>query len=73
VRNTGGTMIVISHEVNSLTDISQMGGLFQLPAGASEVFVLAPMQSLIAASVGGGGQASIAVSEAFPTNTWMES
>lgn len=71
VRNSGGTLLMIAFDTNSLTDINQMGACFQLPAGASEVFVLAPGQPIIAAAVGGGGQATIAYSEAFPVGAWM--
>src|SRR5574337_1395504 len=71
VRNSGGVVLMIAHDTNSLSDLNQMGACFQLPAGASEVFVLAPGQPILAAGVGGGGQVCIAYSEAFPVGTWM--
>lgn len=73
VRNTGGGIIAIAFEVNSLTDLNALGGTYLLPGGGVDVFVLAPGQSLYAGALGGVGQASIAISEAFPTSRWMES
>lgn len=42
------------------------GANFRLPAGRSEVFVLAPRQSLYAVGIGGGGRVSYSISEALP-------
>jgi hypothetical protein len=73
VRNTGGTPIVIAHDVASLSNLSQLSDVYQLPVGGTEVFVLAPRQQIFAACNGGGGFISIAVSEAYPVKMWMES
>ncbi len=73
VRNTGGNSLAIATDVSQLTDLNNLGGCYLLPAGQSDVFVLAPMQSLFACSLAGGGQASIAWSEAVPLKNWMES
>jgi hypothetical protein len=74
VRNIGGVAVFIAHEQTGLAQIGNQADQFQLPAGQSEVFVLAPKQSLSAAGSGGGGQVSIAASEAVPVGKhWMES
>jgi len=74
VRNTGGTVIFIAHDVSDLSNINAVGAAYQLPAGQSDVFVVAPGQSIIAAAQGAGGQVSIAVSEAIPVGkAYMES
>lgn len=73
IRNTGGTTILLSHEPQALTDLNALGGCYQLPAGLADVFVLMPGQSIFAAGVGGGGQASIAISQALPVANWLES
>ena len=67
LRNTGGVLVFLAYDVNALTDVTSLGAVYQLPAGAGpEVFVLAPGQSLFAVSVGAGGQVSVAISEAVP-------
>lgn len=73
VRSTGGTVVFLAHDIADLSNLNSIGATFQLPAGQSEVFVLAPGQSLMAASLGGGGQIAIAASEAFPVDKWMTS
>lgn len=74
VRNTGGVVLFIAHDVADLGNISNIGATYQLPPGQADIFVLAPKQSIIAAAQGAGGQASIAVSEAIPVDkNWMES
>jgi len=73
VRNVGGTTIFLAHDTSVLQGSPPgLAGTFQLPAGASEVFVLQPKQGLFAAATGAGGIASIAVSEAIPSKL-MES
>lgn len=67
LRNTGGSLVFLAHDVNALTDVTSLGAVYQLPAGAGpDVFVLAPGQSLFAVSTGAGGQVSVAISEAVP-------
>jgi len=73
VRNTGGTVVFIAHDTQSLASIQNVGGAYPLPAGQADVFVLAPGQPIYAIASGGGGQCAIAASEAFPVSHWMES
>jgi hypothetical protein len=73
VRNIGGNAVSLAHDVSSLQQQPpSQSGTFQLPPGASEVFVLQARESLVAAAAGAGGAVSIAVSEAIP-QVWMES
>lgn len=72
VRNVGGSVVLLSHDASTLQQPG-VAGTFQLPPGASEVFVLAPRQSLVAAGSGGGSLVSMAVSDALPlAHSWME-
>lgn len=48
-------------QVNPVTD-----AVYDLPAGASDTFVLAPKQKFFAIASGDGARVSIAVSEALP-------
>jgi hypothetical protein len=74
VRNSGGTLIYIAHDVTELAQVGSTAGIYELPSGQVDIFVLAPGQALIAAAFGGGGKASVAASEAFPIgNKVMES
>jgi|SRR5882672_3655930 len=74
VRNVGGNLVYIAHDANDVSQVNSTGGVYQLPPGASDVFVLAPRQSLFAAANGGAGSVSIAASEAVPVDKhWMES
>ena len=74
IRNTGGVLIFIAHDVGDVGNINSIGATYALPGGASDVFVLAPGQSIFAAANGGNGQAAIAASEAVPVDKhWMES
>lgn len=71
VRNVGGNLVFLAHDSATLTSAPVAANVFQLPPGASEVFVLNVKQGLYAAAQGGGGLISIAVSEAIP-NMRME-
>lgn len=74
VRNTGGVLVFIAHDVSDLSQGSNIGAAYQLPPGQADVFVLAPEQSIIAAAQGAGGQVCVAASEAIPVEkNWMES
>lgn len=74
VRNVGGNLVYIAHANGDLSQINSLGAVYQLPAGQADVFVLAPRQTLFAASNGGGGQVSVALSEAIPVGQrYMES
>jgi hypothetical protein len=68
VRNSGGTPVFLAHEADTLVNIGSSGvlGTFQLPAGDSEVFILAPKQGMYATAFGNGGELTIAISEAIP-------
>ena len=74
VRNVGGPPLFLAYDPATLQNNAAAGlnGTFTLPADRSEVFVLAPRQGMYATADGGGGTASIAVSEAFPVS-WGES
>ena len=74
IRNTGGNPVLLAHDSADLAQLNSTGATYTLPPGQSDVIVLAPRQSLFAAAFGGGGQASVAVSEAIPVGkAWMES
>lgn len=74
VRNVGGTGLFIAHELQAVQNTNSNGSTYQLPPNQSDVFILAEGQSLFAAANGGGGVASLAVSEAIPlAKAWMES
>ena len=73
VRNTGGNLIFVAYEQASLTSVATIGDTYSLPAGQSDVFVLAPCQALFMGGNGGCGQASIAVSMAIQISSFMES
>ncbi len=67
VRNVGPANLLLAFASSDLSNVqSGLAATFQLPAGVSEVFVLAPKQGIWAVALGGGGLASISVSEAFP-------
>lgn len=70
VRNISlGTIIYLAFNADALLTIQPPGsGLFQLPAGTSDVFVLAPNQRMFASASASGAQISIAISEAVPIN-----
>lgn len=69
IRNVGPTLVFLAHQASSLQGAIGFAAseVFQLPAGVSEVIVLAPKQGLYAVSQGAGGQLSFATSEAVPT------
>lgn len=74
VRNNGGVILFIAHDVGDLANASSIGTSYQLPPAQSDVFVIAPGQSIFAASNGAGGVASVAISEAVPVaNKYLES
>jgi len=66
VRNVGGNLVYLAHDSNDLAQVNSTGGVYQLPPGAADIFVLAPKQALFGASNGGAGSVSIAASEAVP-------
>jgi|SRR5215469_9033936 len=70
VTNVGGSTLFLAHDTESLTNQPVLTGTYVLPAasgaGSQAVIVLAPMQGLYAVTLGAGGVATIAVSEALP-------
>ncbi len=66
VRNVGATLIFLAHSPNEVQNTPATSGVFQLPTGVSEAFVLAPRQGLYAVAQGAGGSVSYAASEAVP-------
>ena len=66
IRNVGGTTLFIAHEINALQNVNSNASTYQLTQNQSDSFVLAEGQSLFAAALGGGGSASLAISEAVP-------
>ncbi len=56
----------LAFDAATLQDLPGSAGTYVLPAGFSDVFVLAPRQSMYAIGNGTGGQLSIAYSEALP-------
>jgi hypothetical protein len=72
VRNVGGNLVFLAHDSSTLTTAPVSANSYQLPPGESETFVLNAKQGIFAAAQGGGGQISVAISEAIPTK-WMES
>lgn len=65
VSNVGPIAILLAHDSATLQAKSPFARTFLLPAGKSEVFVLAPKQSLLACGEGTGGVVSVAVSAAI--------
>jgi hypothetical protein len=67
VRNVGPALCFLSYETESLANPGGPStGTYRLPAGKSDIFVLAPAQSLYTVAAGPGGLLTIAESEAFP-------
>ena len=71
VRNVGGPTLSIAYDATMLMTPT-LAGIYQLPPGQSDVFVLMPRQGLFAISAGNGGVVSVAISVAIPS-TSMES
>lgn len=66
VRNVGGTVVFLAHDIADLQNVSSTSGAFQLNAGDFVEIYLAPSQRLVGAAQGGAGTLSIAASEAIP-------
>ena len=67
VRNIGPVLLFLAGDTESL--VSPGGpstGVYRLPTGTADVFVVAPKQSVYAVSAGVGGLVSVASSEALP-------
>lgn len=67
VRNAGGAMIFLGLSEGDVLDTSGVTSQnYRLPAGASDVFVIAPKQKILATGSGAAGLACVAISEAIP-------
>jgi hypothetical protein len=65
-RNTSAVALLFAFDVNDLSNATNTASCFRQPASSSDVFLLAPGQSLYATGVAAGGAVSVAISEAFP-------
>ena len=65
-RNTSAVAVLYAFDTNDLTSANNASSAFRQPAASSDVFLLAPGQTLYAMAVAAGGAVSIAISEAFP-------
>lgn len=72
VRNVGAALVFLAHSENELQAVGIVAGVYELPAGQEDVFVLAPKQGLFVVGIGASGRVSYAASEAIPTS-FMES
>jgi hypothetical protein len=68
VRNAGANLIFLSGTAEDTigSDGNPSSATYRLPAASTDVFVLAPGQTLYAAGAGVGGTICVAVSEAIP-------
>lgn len=66
IRNVGGTVVFLAHDIADLQNVSSTQAGFQLNAGDEVTIYLAPSQRLVGASQGGPGTLSIAASQAIP-------
>jgi hypothetical protein len=66
INNIGGSLIFLAHDQSTLENLPVVANAYQLKADKDVTLVLAPGQSVYAASVGAGGTVSIAASEALP-------
>ncbi len=72
VRNVGAVIVFLAHSSAEIQSINTTAGVYRLPAGQEDVFVLAPQQGLWAVASGAVGTVSIAISEAMSI-FWGES
>jgi hypothetical protein len=70
VRNISlGSTVLLAHDGSALQSAPAFAGVYNLPAGQSDIFVVMPGQKLFAATPGANGQISVAISEAIPVDT----
>lgn len=69
VRNVGPVTVFVAHNASEIQQIGATAGVFQIPPGTEDIFVLAPKQGLWAVSGGAIGTVCIAISEAI-TRDW---
>jgi hypothetical protein len=67
VRNTGPTVLRLGTDSAALAQATT--DCYFLPVGASDIFVIAPGQTIYVVSAGPGGQLSFAASEAIPNDS----
>jgi len=65
-RNTSAVAVLYAFDPNDLSSANNASACFRQPATSSDVFLLAPGQTLYAMGVALAGAVSIAISEAFP-------
>lgn len=69
VRNISlGITVFLAYNAEALQTVPAGSGVFRLPAGASEVFVLAPGQRLFTNAPSSTAKISVAISEALPVD-----
>ena len=66
VTNVGPNLILLGHDVNTLSAVPAVAGTFRLATTKEQTIILAPGQGLFATSIGAGGSVSIASSDALP-------
>lgn len=66
VRSVGGITFVGFSQNDFNLPLATASGLYQVPAGGADVFVVADQQELLAGAAAAGVATSIAVSEALP-------
>jgi hypothetical protein len=67
VRNiSNGLDVIIAYDAATLQTLPAASNTYTLPAGSSDVFVLAPKQALYAISLGDGARLCLAISDALP-------
>lgn len=65
LRNIGGAAIYVAFDSAALNGTNITAAHYELPAGATDVFVIQPRQSIFAVA-SGGGRLCYAASEALP-------
>lgn len=66
VRNVGPNLVLIAHDIGTLTATPAVAGTFRLGPTMEDVFILAPQEGLFATAIGAGGVVSVAISGAMP-------
>ena len=67
LRNIGVVNIFVAHTSLELSKVGATTGVFVIPPGFGDTFVVAPEQGLYVAAAGAIGRACAAISEAWPT------
>lgn len=72
INNIGPVVVLLAFDQGTLINTPAFANTYRLRIDESESFVLQPGQAIFAASIGLGGELSVAASVAIPTK-WMES